>query len=372
MRVPFFDLGRLVEEQRAEIDAAVGAVLAGGCFILGPQLRRFESELGAALLGKAGSGQVVGCNSGTDAIALSLLALGIGAGDEVITVSHTAVPTASAIRSVGATPVYLDIKEDTWLMDPRCLEAALTLRTRAVVPVHLYGNPAEVLLIAEQLARLGRTDVAVVEDAAQAQGASAAGAMVGTVGRFGAFSFYPTKNCGALGDGGAVFARSEADAERVRELRHYGQKDRGLPRHPRALNSRLDELQAAILTVRLGKVSEWNARKARMVQRYRSELGDLPVRFQTVSERCEPAWHLCVMEVESGQVRDRLLRHLERDGVQALVHYPSPNHLGQVGACSLPVTEALSPRILSLPMNAGLREDEQAQVIDSVRRFHGR
>lgn len=372
MNVPFFDLNRLYLEQKAEIDAAVLSALASGHYILGARGAEFETGLVRTL---GGSGHAVACNSGTDALVLSLRAAGVGVGDEVVTVSHTAIPTITAICAVGAKPVFVEVDPETWLIDPAKALAAIGPRTRAIIAVHLYGNVAAVTALTEGLGRIGRYDVSIIEDVAQAQGASCDGKQAGTIGRFGAFSFYPSKNIGAFGDGGAVLAASSTDAQRLRELRNYGQKDRYNAELAGGINSRLDEVQAAILSVRLLKMREWNARKDKFMTRYRTELKGLPFDFQKVGAGVTPAWHLCVIALESGPVRDRLAAQLAERGVQTLIHYPHPTHTQTAfkahARVELPVTESLAKRILSLPMNAALTDDEQSFVISAVRRFFG-
>ncbi|MBI3541925.1 MAG: DegT/DnrJ/EryC1/StrS family aminotransferase [Deltaproteobacteria bacterium] len=375
--VPFFDLHRLYLEQKAEIDAAALGALGSGHYILGPRGKAFEEAMAASL---GGSGQVIGCNSGTDALVLPLRAAGVGARRgaappeaEVITVAHTAIPTITAIRASGGTPVFVDVDADTWLLDAKKALAAVTERTRAIIVVHLYGAMGPVDELVEGLKKMGRADVAVIEDCAQAQGASKHGRAAGTLARFGSFSFYPTKNVGCIGDGGAVHAGDPADAERLRWLRNYGQKDRYNAQVEGGMNSRLDEVQAAILSVRLPKLREWNARKETMVARYRRELGGLPLTFQKVAEGVVPAWHLCVVATDAGPTRDRLQAELTGRGVQTLIHYPHPAHTQPAFAPyrreALPVTESLAARILSLPMNPTLSQKEQDLVIRSVKEF---
>jgi dTDP-4-amino-4,6-dideoxygalactose transaminase len=372
VKVPFFDLRRLYLEQKQEIDSAIRHVLDSGSYILGQSCQTFEEHL-KKYLSKEGSGEVIACNSGTDALILSLLASGIQVGDEVLTVSHTAVPTVSAIRSVGAVPVFIDIDADTWLMDLKKLEMGIAPQTKAIVAVHLYGNVVPIPSIQEILKKKGREDIVVIEDAAQAQGASFQSQQVGTMERFGAFSFYPTKNLGALGDGGAIFSRSEEDASLLRMLRNYGKKDHYTAHVARGVNSRLDEIQAAILTVRLNKVSEWNLRKFEMIKAFRREFEELPIRFQEQAFGSQAAWHLCVIALESEVIRDKLMKYLETHGIQTLIHYPIPTHLQTAfvskKSTSLPITEKLSKTILTLPMNAGLKNEEQDHVIETVQSF---
>ncbi len=372
MKVPFCDLGRLYREQGQTLASAVEGVLESGWYVLGERCAAFERQM-ATSLGLANDGGFIGCNSGTDALALGLLAVGVGPGDEVIAPAHTAAPTACAIRVIGAQPVFADIDPQTWVIHPASIEAALSDRTRAVVPVHLYGAMADVPAIAAMLSRRGRDDVSIVEDAAQAQGASWAGHAAGTLGAAGAFSFYPTKNIGALGDGGGVVAHSKDALERLRMLRFYGQKDRYNAQLSGGINSRLDEIQAAVLSCRLPNLADWNSRKQWQVQAYRSAFKRLPLRFQATYSTCEPAWHLLVIALDDASLRDPLIWHLSRQQIQSMVHYPLPLHQQEAFAgCRhppLPMAEDLTRRIVSLPMNPVLSADELAWVIESVNSF---
>ena len=369
--VPFFSLGRLYDEQKSEIDQAVLRALGSGHFILGKECEAFEQAF-AGILGA--ERRVVGCNSGTDALVLSLIAAGVNVGDEVICPSHTAIPTITAIRSAGGTPVFVDVDAKTWILSAEGIAAALTPRTKAVVCVHLYGNVVDIDAVQAKLAERGRTDVSIIEDVAQASGSSLRGKQAGTMGRFGAFSFYPTKNLGALGDAGAI-AATQDDADRLKMFRNYGQKDRYNAEVSRGVNSRLDEVQAAVLRVRLSRLGAWSARKNTLVARYREELAGLPFAFQSVTPGAVPEWHLFVIATESNAVREALSKHLGDNGIGALVHYPHPTHLQKAFRSetppSLPVTEGLASRILSLPMNPTVTDAECANVIGQVRSFFG-
>ncbi|MBI5142056.1 MAG: DegT/DnrJ/EryC1/StrS family aminotransferase [Nitrospirae bacterium] len=367
--IPFFDIGQMNATVSDEIHAAARRALDSGWYILGRECEGFERNLAAQL----GAGHVAGCNSGTDALRLSLLAAGVGHGHEVITVSNTAIPTVAAICSTGAVPVFVDVDTDTWLMDAKRVAEALTVRTKAVMAVHLYGNMVDMSRLNSVLCEAGRGDVAVIEDVAQAQGSALAGRQAGTIGRFGAFSFYPSKNIGALGDGGAVCCAGEADSGAVRMLRNYGQRDRYNAEMAGGINSRLDEVQAAILSAKLPHLNEWNSRKAIIMNRYREELRGLPVIFQEVTDGCRPAWHLCVIALENGTVRGGLQEHLRSRGIQTLIHYPIPCHrqpaFASAQSTDLYITEKLAGRILSLPLNPVLSDAEQSRVIASIRDF---
>jgi dTDP-4-amino-4,6-dideoxygalactose transaminase len=372
MKVPFFDLTKLYFEGQAELEQAALRALRSGHYILGKELETLERSLQEQLAPGDASAAVVGCNSGTDALVLPLLAVGVGAGHEVIVPSLTAVPTITAIRSVGATPVFCDIDPQSWVLDVRLLESLATPKTRAIVPVHLYGNMVDTDQVLAVLERLGRTDIAVIEDVAQAHGATLRGRQAGTIGDYGAFSFYPTKNLGALGDAGAVFYRKKKE-EVVRYLRNYGQEHRYLAKLDFGRNSRLDEVQAAVLSARMPHMARWNSIKNGFVERYRAQLSGLPISFQKVTDDCSPAWHLFVVATRDQATRDRLMAHLEAQGVQALIHYPTPNHLqpafAGIARSALPVTEDLSKRILSLPMNPILSSSAIDYVIAQVRGF---
>ena len=371
MKVPFLDLKRVNSELKTQIDAACLRVIDSGWYLLGKVLEDFEGKLKHYLVGEE-QGFVVGCNSGTDALILSLLASEVKSGDQVIVVSHTAIPTISAIRAVGAEPVFVDIDRDTWVMDVSQAFRAITPRTKAIIPVHLYGNMVDVYKLREGLVEIGRQDISIIEDVAQAHGAKLSKAKAGTIGRFGAFSFYPSKNIGALGDGGAVFCRDRNDMEKLRMLRNYGQKDRYLAVASRGINSRLDEIQAAVLEVKLPNLDRWIDYKSKLMSDYRKELFGLPVTLQRTTAGCEPAWHLGVIAVQDRSQRDDLISYLEKQGIQTLIHYPIPTHLQEafrIGNTSLPHTETLAGRILSLPMNTAITQNEQEVVVKAIKSF---
>ncbi len=360
--IPFLDLKTVNAPLEREIEEAALRVAASGWYIMGKECAAFEREMAADLSDGTEIGYVVGCNSGTDAIALALRAAGVGRDDEVITVSHTAIPTAAAIVSVGATPVFVDIDPLTWVMDVPKVRNALTKKTKAIVPVHLYGNMVDVYALRTLLQEEGRKDVAIVEDCAQAQGSVLRGKQAGTIGDFGAYSFYPSKNIGALGDGGAVFTRDEAAKERLLMYRNYGQKDRYHALVSGGINSRLDEIQAAVLRVKLRHLHDWNAHKRVLMKVYREELQDLPMEFQEVTKGCVPGWHLCVTAFEVDVSRDEMQQTMRDHGVETLIHYPHPVHTQEAfqeyAREALPVTEDLAQRIVSLPCSYAM--DEQA------------
>ena len=364
--IPFVDLKAAYHRLQAEIDAAVARVLAGGWYILGPEVSAFETEFAAYL----GVEHAVGVASGTDAVLLALRALGVGPGDEVITVAHTAVATVAAIELAGATPRFVDISPDTYTLDPAQLAAAITPRTRAVIPVHLYGAPADMDAI---LAVARAHGLLVVEDCAQAHGARYRGQMVGTLGDAAAFSFYPTKNLAALGDGGAVATNRPEVADRLRLLRQYGWRERYVS-DVAGHNSRLDELQAAILRVRLRHLDAENEARRRLAARYDAALAGLPITLPIARPEDCPVYHLYVIRTAA---RDALAEHLRVQGIGTGVHYPvavhrqpAYAHLGY-GPGSLPATEAAAAEVLSLPMYPDLTEAAVDGVAGAIREYFG-
>ncbi len=308
----------------------------------------------------------MGVNSGTDALILALRALGIGSGDEVLTVANAGVPPVAAIRAVGAMPRFVDVETRTLLMDPSALEAARTKRTRAVLPVHLYGQPADLDPILEFA---GRHGLAVVEDCAQAHGATYGTRRAGTLGDVGCFSFYPTKNLAALGDGGLVTADRPQLAEELRMLRMYGFRgDRSA--HREGLNSRLDELQAAILRVRLGRLDHDNERRVELADRYLQGLAGWDGELPAAAAGRTHVYHLFVVRPRD---RSRAQAALEQAGIGYGLHYPEPVHLMEAyrdlgpGPGALPVTERTAAQVLSLPLYPGLAPDDVDQVVRALR-----
>jgi len=357
--IPFLDLKREVAAIRPEIDAAIARVLDSGWFILGDELSRFEGAFADAL----GVGHAVGVGNGTDAIALAMEAVGVGRDDEVITVPNTAEPTCAAIASLGATPLFVDIDADTMMLDPDQLSAVITKRCAAIVPVHLFGHPAPMAPI---LAEAGA--IPVVEDCAQAMGARLAGRAAGTFGRAACFSFYPSKNLGAYGDGGAVVTSDESVADRLRLLRNYGQRVRY--RHELAgHNSRLDELQAAILSVKLAHLDGWIERRRALAERYRHGIDHPLARHPGVAPGAHHVYHLYPLRVPE---RDRVQARLAELGVSTLIHYPLPLHLQPAFAHlgyrpgDFPNAEAAAASMISLPLFPQLTDDEAARVVAAV------
>jgi dTDP-4-amino-4,6-dideoxygalactose transaminase len=347
---------------RAEIDTAIHRVLERGRYILGEEVKAFEKEFADYI----GVPHGIGVGSGTEALHLALASCGIGPGDEVITVSHTAVATVAAIELSGAQPVFIDVESGTGTMDPRRLEEAISPRTRAILPVHLYGQPADLDPIL-QVARARQ--LRVIEDCAQAHGATYRGRRVGSLGDAACFSFYPTKNLGALGDGGmAVTGRADV-AERARLLREYGWKERYIS-HLAGWNSRLDELQAAVLRIKLRFLDEDNRRRNTLAARYDEALASLNVVRPLCREGGTHVHHLYVVRVSD---RDRVQSFLKQRGVHTLVHYPAPIHRqpaydGRIRVAGpLTETERLSREVLSLPMFPELTPDEVTTVVTALR-----
>lgn len=357
--IPFNDLKPLHCGLGRELEEAALRVLRSGWYVLGPELEAFEADFAAW----HGVAHAVGVASGTDAIELALRALGIGPGDEVITVSHTAVATVCAVERAGATPVLVDVDEATFTMDAAAAAAAVTSKTRAIVPVHLYGQPADMGALVELASRHG---LALVEDCAQAHGARLEGRLAGTFGHLAAFSFYPTKNLGALGDAGAVITNDARLAGELRRLRHYGQTERY--RHvTRGVNSRLDEMQAALLRVKLARLGEHTAVRRRLAARYGAGLD--AVAPPAVRPGAEHVFHLYVVRHPR---RDALMAALAERGIGTLIHYPIPVHrqaayadLGYAPG-SLPVTERIAGEILSLPLYVGLAEETVDTIVEAV------
>jgi dTDP-3-amino-3,4,6-trideoxy-alpha-D-glucose transaminase len=356
--VPFASLA--LGEDSAAVRAAIDRVIASKWFILGPEVEAFEAEFAVA----CGAEYAVGVGNGTDALALILKALGIGSGDEVITTPISAAFSALAVLMAGARPVFVDV-DDHLTLDPAAVAAAVNSRTRAILPVHLYGQPAAMAAI-EGIA--SRHHLAVVEDCCQAHLATCGGRPVGTIGIAGAFSFYPTKNLAALGDGGAIVTRDRALADRVRRLRNGGQSARYC--HVDAgVNSRLDELQAAILRARLSYLPEWTARRRELAVLYRSSLTGSSV--TPVPERdAGHVYHLFVVRTDD---RAALQRHLRDRGIETLVHYPTPiprqPAFAGDGAGQCPRADAACDEVLSLPFHPSLAEADVRRVSAAIADF---
>ncbi|GJQ59547.1 MAG: DegT/DnrJ/EryC1/StrS family aminotransferase [Candidatus Scalindua sp. AMX11] len=351
-----------------EIDKAIGDVLKRGWFVLGQELEKFEKELAIHL----GAKYSVGVNSGTDALFLALKALGVATGDEVITVANTATPTISAIRMTGAMAVFVDVEEQCLTMNPELIERRITEKTKVVLPVHLFGYPSQMDKI-KKIAK--KHSLKVVEDAAQAQGAMFKNKNVGTIGDIGCFSFYPTKNLGAFGDAGAVVTNNKRLAETVRQLRNYGEVSK-YENSREGVNSRLDEIQAAILNWGLPKLPLWNKRRAALAKVYLEELQGLPIILPPVSGKdCIGVWHLFVIRCKA---RNRLKKYLNDKGIETAIHYPKPvfrqtayKFLNYKGT-DLPVTNRVMAEILSLPLYPELNKDQVLAVCRGIKSFYAR
>jgi dTDP-4-amino-4,6-dideoxygalactose transaminase len=349
---------------QAGIDAAISRVLASGYYVLGTEVKAFESEFAAYATSK----HCIGVGSGTEALHVAIRALGIGPGDEVITTAHTAVATVSAIELAGATPVFADIDPKYFTLDPALVERAISPKTKAIIAVHLYGQPADLTAFSEIAKRRG---LKLIEDCAQAHGALHQGRRVGSVGDIAAFSCYPTKNLGAIGDGGMIVTSDDALATQCKLLREYGWAERYVS-HISGFNSRLDELQAAILRVKLPALDADNEKRRKIAARYDAELAGLPIELPARRPETEHVFHLYVLRAQS---RDSLQEHLKAAGVGALIHYPVPIHrqkayLNKVrGGESLPETERAAREVLSLPMYPELSEAEVTSVVSALKSY---
>jgi len=366
-RIPPLDLAAQYQDLQDEIDAAIHRVLSSGRYILGPEVEALEHEI-AALCGVRYG---VGVASGTDALLLILLALGIGPGDEVITTPFSFIATAAAISRTGARPVFVDIEPDTYNLDPCLVEEAITQKTRALLPVHLYGQPADMTRLRDICREWG---LYLVEDACQALGASYYGRPVGSLGDAAAISFYPTKNLGGAGDGGMVVTDNPDLAAGVDLLRRQGSREKY---HAEVLgvNSRLDELQAAILRVKLPYLDRWNELRRDLAWRYGYGLRKLPVVLPVVEPGANPVFHQYTIRVMDGQ-RDALLAHLQRAGIGAQVYYPVPIHLQRIYEVShyrehFPEAERAAGEVLSLPIYPEMTEGQVARICAEIRGFYG-
>jgi dTDP-4-amino-4,6-dideoxygalactose transaminase len=365
--IPILDLKAQYAAIEQEIDAAIKEVLLSTQFILGPVVQELEQKVAACCGCKYG----VGVASGTDALRLTLTALGIGPGDEVITMPFTFISTANTISHCGARPVFVDIDPRTYNIDPAAIKAAITECTKVIVPVHLYGQSADMDPIMELAEIHG---LYVIEDAAQAIGARYKDRPVGSIGHAGCLSFYPTKNLGAYGDGGMVVTNDAALAEKVDILRRQGGKKKY---HAEVLgfNSRLDSLQAAILGVKLNYLNEWSEARRQVAHRYNELLADLPVATPYESPDAYHVYHQYTIRVPQ---RDDLAAYLKELGIGTMIYYPVPLHLQELyvdlgcGEGGLPVSEAASQEVLSLPMYPELTEAQQQEVVRAVREFYER
>ncbi|MES1980896.1 MAG: DegT/DnrJ/EryC1/StrS family aminotransferase [Pseudomonadota bacterium] len=361
MNIPFLDLKAAYLELQPEIDAAIKRVLDSGWYILGVEVDSFEQEYAAYCEAK----HCVGVANGLDALHLALLALGVGTGDEVIVPSNTYIATWLAVSQCGATPVPVEPDAATFNIDPARMEAAITPRTKVILPVHLYGQPADMDPI---MAIARKHGLKVLEDGAQAHGARYKGKRIGAHGDMVAWSFYPGKNLGAFGDGGAITTDDAEIADRIRVLRNYGSRVKYV-NEERGFNSRLDPIQAAALRVKLKVLDSWNARRAAVARRYQTELANAGLSLPFVPEWAEPAWHLYVVQHPQ---RDALQKKLGDAGIGTLIHYPIPPHLQEAYATmsfvkgQFPVAEHIASYCLSMPMGPHLINEDVARVIAAV------
>lgn len=360
--VPFLDVGAQLDELRVELEAAISRVMASGHFILGPECEAFEREFSSYATVK----HCIGVANGLDALTLTLRAMNIGAGKEVLVPGHTFIATWMAVTAAGATPVPIDSDKQTYNIDIHRLEAAITAKTAAIMPVHLYGEPANMTAIRE-IAERHR--LRIIEDAAQAHGATFDGIKTGKLGDAACFSFYPAKNLGCFGDGGAVLTDDDNVAARLRKLRNYG----GVAKYSHEMlgfNSRLDEIQAACLRVKLLRLDEWNDRRRTIASRYSRELAELPELTLPVTDtRSKSAWHLYVIRHPQ---RDRLQQLLRAMNVHTLIHYPTSPHMApafsnDLSSVALSVSEELSSTVLSLPIGPHQTIAQTDAVIRAVK-----
>jgi dTDP-4-amino-4,6-dideoxygalactose transaminase len=364
MKIKFVDLAAQNLEISQRVAFELDLIHSTTAYVGGNQVESFEREFAEFLNVK----RVIGVANGTDALRIALLALGIGPGDEVITPAHSFIASSSAISFTGATPIWVDMDPETYNIDPRQIESAITERTRAIMPVHLYGQAADLEPILE-IARRHR--LLVIEDACQAHGARYKGRRVGSLGDFGAFSFYPGKNLGAYGDAGMLVTNDADLAAKVRMMRNYGQRKK-YDHVYLAWNRRLDTLQAAVLRAKLPHLDDWNAARRLHASVYDELLTDAGLQLPGVMVGNEHVFHLYVVQSER---RDQLARHLESQGIHTGIHYPIPIHLQEAyhdrgaGRGTFPVSEAAAPRLLSLPMYPELTEQQLSRIAGSVHAF---
>ena len=359
-RIPIADPVAEYQELAAEIDAAVKRVLGSGRYILGPEGEALEREIAAYV----GTEHAVGCNSGTDALHLALLAAGIRPGDEVVVPAFTFIATAEAVSYIGAKPVFTDVDPDTFCMDVKSLEACLSPRTRAVIPVHLYGQTAPI----EQIAAIcHERKLTLIEDCAQSLGADERGRKAGAWGDYGCFSFYPTKNLAAAGDAGLITTRDAKSAERLRMLRHHGSRQTYL-HEILGYNSRLDEIQAAILRIKFRQLDRFNANRTASAARYRKALVGAKLALPAEHKRGKHVWHQFTVKVER---RDEVRASMNAAGITTMVYYPAPLHhmpiyKEEYGKQRFPVSEELCGKVLSLPIYPHLDEAGTSRVAETL------
>ncbi len=366
MTVPFLDLRAAYDELRVQIDESVSRVLRSGWYILGSEVSEFEQEYASY----CGASHCVGVGNGLEALHLGLLALGVGPGDEVIVPAHTYIATWLAVSQCGAIPVAVEPNDSTYNIDADAIASVVTSRTKAIVPVHMYGQPADLDAIAGVALEHG---LPVLEDAAQAHGARYKGERIGSHGNVVAWSFYPGKNLGAMGDGGAVTTDDAEIAERIRSLGNYGSQKKYVHDY-RGFNSRLDPIQASVLRVKLKYLEEWNRRRSDAASAYLKNLADIDLVLPTVPAWAEPVWHLFVIRHAR---RDTLSAQLKDAGIGSLVHYPIPPYLQRAYAdfdsceSDFPISTRMSEEVLSLPIGPHLSAEQVDEVISILREVAG-
>lgn len=366
MQIPLVDLKANYLAHKVEIQKAIQKVINTTSFILGPSLVEFEDNFAKFCEVR----YCIGVDSGLSALELSMQALGIGTGDEVITPVNSFIASSSAISLTGAKPVWVDIDPETFNIDPNKIEEKITKKTKAIIPVHLYGQPAQM----DKISKIAKKhNLFVIEDACQAHGAKFKGRMIGSIGDIAAFSFYPGKNLGAFGDGGAITTNSKRLAELVSQLRNYGQKEK-YKHICIAGNHRLDSLQAAVLNVKLKYLQESNKKRMKIAQKYLELLQGLPIVLPVFPKNTTHVFHLFVIKVES---RDKLFNYLKSKRIQCGIHYPVPIHLQPAyekmfkTKKRFPVTEKISKKIISLPIYPELSEEQQLYIVTQIKKFFG-
>lgn len=364
MTIPFIDIGSQYQELSAELDFAYEKVMKSGWYILGQEVSGFEEEFAVYCQ----TNHCIGVGNGLDALHLILRAMDIGSDDEVIVPANTYIATWLAVSQVGAIPIPVEPDERTYNIDPSLIENAITVRTKAIIAVHLYGQPAEMDTI-NKIAK--KYNLKVIEDAAQSHGAIYRERRVGSLGDAAGFSFYPTKNLGAIGDGGAVTTNDSELALKIRLLRNYGSRVKYV-NEIQGYNTRLDELQAAFLRVKLKKLDEWNSRRGIIANIYLKNLQDCSYILPNLDSLSNPVWHLFVIRSLN---RDILEKRLKKLGISTLIHYPIPPHLSgayveyESKLNSFPITEKLSSEIISIPISPHITEDQTQMVIKALREF---
>lgn len=358
--IPFIDFKREFDEIGDKVADVMLTVQKSGRFILDENVKQFEKEFSNYVGARYG----IGVNSGSDALYLTVKALGISKNDEVITVSHTMSSTVDAISRSGAKPIFVDIEPETFTMDVTKIETKISKKTRAIIPVHLYGHPAN---MAPLLKIANEHDIPVIEDACQAHGSECCNKKVGSIGEVGCFSFYPTKNLGAYGDAGMITTNNKELAEKLTKMRNYGQSAR-YSYDFIGVNSRLDEIQAAVLRVKLGKLDEWNERRRKNAKLYSELLSNGNVTTPLEKGYAKHVYHLYVI---THNERDKLQNYLLKKEIQTLIHYPIPVHQQKAYATkiSLPITEKICSKILSLPIHPWLHEDEIREVANCINEY---